>query len=250
MAELHRGGGQACGGRVTQVLAQRAGRAISLRPERLVSTMPLGSLVRALVPSAPPHVLQAAQSLRHRDFLIVTLVVRAKEIFPDNWLYIHDPQFRVGRVQNFRNWSVEMVADPELTTLGMEYFCSRGDELWELKDDALIRLATREMVSLGFAPETQVEGGFVIRQPNAYPVYDDDYAGHVSVVRDYLAGFENLATVGRSGMHRYNNQDHSMISAMSAVHQLLGKGAACPWTVNTEKSGHEERAQEPCVRER
>lgn len=180
----------------------------------------------------------------------MTLVVRAKEIFPDNWLYIHDPQFRVGRVQNFRNWSVEMVADPELTTLGMEYFCSRGDELWELKDDALIRLATREMVSLGFAPETQVEGGFVIRQPNAYPVYDDDYAGHVSVVRDYLAGFENLATVGRSGMHRYNNQDHSMISAMSAVHQLLGKGAACPWTVNTEKSGHEERAQEPCVRER
>jgi len=232
-------------GRVTQVLIERDGSPVYVEPQEVVSTMPIGTLVRALRPAAPAPVLHAAASLKHRDFLIVTLAVRAQGLFPDNWIYIHDPEYRVGRIQNFRNWSADMVAEPDMTTLGMEYFCSRGDDLWTLDDEELVKLATREMAALGLAKASAVEGGFVIRQLDAYPVYDATYAEHLAVVREYLGTFTNLATVGRSGMHRYNNQDHSMLSAMTAVHRMLGQEDSDPWTVNTERSNHEEQVLKP-----
>ena len=234
-------------GKVTEVLILKEGQTVGVEADEIVSTMPLGHLIRALRPQPPEEVLTASNNLKHRDFLIVTLAVRAQNLFPDNWLYIHDPQYKVGRVQNFRNWSVEMVGDPELSTLGMEYFCSRGDSLWEMTDEELIRLATEEMASLGLAAADAVKNGMVIRQLNAYPVYDSTYAENLAIVRRYLETLTNLATVGRSGMHRYNNQDHSMLSAMAAVQRMLGDPNADPWAVNTERSGHEEQVLKSSV---
>jgi protoporphyrinogen oxidase len=195
--------------------------------------------VHRLDPLPPEEVLVAARGLKYRDFLIVALIVNRDRLFPDNWLYIHSPSFRVGRIQNFKNWSLAMVPDPDKTCLGMEYFCSEGDDLWEMPEEQLIDLATEEIIDLNLGVKPgDVEDGCVIRQRKAYPVYDGEYRQHLQVLQDYITTFENLQTVGRNGMHRYNNQDHSMLTAMLAVKNILGEDHDL-WNVNVERSYQE-----------
>jgi protoporphyrinogen oxidase len=228
------------GGRATSVVMRDAAGVVELPASHVITSMPLPELIRKLDPPAPPHVRAAAEKLTFRDFILVGLIVRAPRLFPDNWIYVHSPDVKVGRIQNFGNWSEAMVPDPSNTTsLGMEYFCTRGDALWEMSDDALVGLAKKELTALGLAHGAEATDGYVIRQEKAYPVYDAEYAEHVKTIRTYLATFANLQTVGRNGMHRYNNQDHSMLTAMLAVQNIYG-GRHDLWNVNVERSYHEE----------
>jgi protoporphyrinogen oxidase len=219
------------------------GSTYEVEPEHVVNSMPITHLVTRLDPAPPDAVVVAAHGLKYRDFLIVTLIVDAPDLFPDNWIYIHDSSVQVGRIQNFKNWSPEMVPDPSKTCLGMEYFCTRGDGVWNASDDELIELAQRELETIGLAGGARVVGGTVIRQPMAYPVYDGTYKANLDIVRGYLEGFENLQTTGRAGMHRYNNQDHSMLTALLAARNVLSDHDGAPhdlWDVNVERSYHED----------
>ena len=164
--------------------------------------------------------------------------------FPDNWIYIHSPEVQVGRIQNFRSWSEAMSPEKDRSSIGMEYFCQEGDELWTMDNAALIAKAGAELEHLGLGKATNVVDGTVIRQPKAYPVYDGDYREALDMIRGWLSGFSNLQVVGRNGMHRYNNQDHSMLTAMLAVQNVLG-GAHDLWTVNVEKEYHEDVEASP-----
>lgn len=207
----------------------------------VVSSMPLGELVAAMNPPAPPAVRAAAADLRYRDFLTVALVVPREYGFPDNWIYIHDPAVAVGRIQNFGSWSPHLVKDGR-TCLGLEYFVNQGDRLWTMPDDDLVRLARLELDTLGLVPTDRVEIGYVVRQPKAYPVYDQAYQRHVQTIRDWLArAVPNVHPVGRNGMHRYNNADHSMLTAQLTVRNMLGATPAHDvWAVNVEQDYHEE----------
>lgn len=236
------------GMRIDRVIAEKrtrtGGETFEVAGDNFVSSMPVSALVKRLDPPAPPEVIEAANGLKYRDFLIVPIVVDIKSLFPDNWIYIHSPEFRVGRIQNFKNWSPAMVPDPSKTCLGMEYFCSEGDDIWERDDAELIKLASEEIVGLGLVPDIKlVEDGTVIRQKKAYPVYDGDYRQHLAVLQDYMEGFENLQTVGRNGMHRYNNQDHSMLTGLLAAKNILGEQHDL-WGINTERSYHEDFTKE------
>ena len=190
-------------------------------------------------PAAPQSVLDAARGLRYRDFLTVALVLDGADPFPDNWIYIHEPSVRVGRIQNFRSWSPWMVPDPDKACVGLEYFCFAGDDLWTMDDDALVALAAGELERLRLAPAASVDRGFAIRVPKAYPIYDADYAERVETIRSWLDGIENLQQVGRNGLHRYNNSDHSMLTAMRAVDNLLTGADHDIWAVNAESVYHE-----------
>jgi protoporphyrinogen oxidase len=205
----------------------------------VISSMPLPELVQAMRPAAPPAVLAAAAALSHRDFLTVALVVPASAGFADNWIYVHEPGVRVGRVQNYGSWSPHLVKDGR-TCLGLEYFVSRGDDLWEAADDQLVALATAELERLALVPPGQVETGYVVRVPHAYPVYDEGYDERVEVLRRWLAEVApGVHPVGRNGMHRYNNQDHSMLTAMLTVENLVAGTVHDVWTVNVEEDYHE-----------
>jgi len=211
------------GNRITAALLQSKGERRTIRADHYVSSMPVPELMARMDPLPPDGVMEACRQLRYRAFILVGLIVDGAELFPDNWIYVHSPDVSVGRVQNFKNWSMEMVPDPAKSSLGMEYFCTEGDELWRLPDVELIELAARELAELGLAKGAPVETGIVIRQPRAYPVYDDKYRAHLEVIRRFLAGLDNLQTVGRNGMHRYNNQDHSMLTGMLAIRNLTGE---------------------------
>ena len=187
--------------------------------------------------------LRAANGLRYRDYLTVVLIVKREHVFPDNWIYIHTPGVQVGRIQNFNNWSKAMVPDEGRTCLGMEYFCFEGDGLWTSSDADLVKLATRELGELGLADPTRVVDGTVVRMPKAYPVYDASYREHLDNVRAFIDPIPNLHTVGRNGMHKYNNQDHSMLTAMMAVENMHGASHDV-WAVNVEQEYHEERADD------
>jgi protoporphyrinogen oxidase len=205
----------------------------------LISSMPIGTLARAMEPAAPEYVLEAARSLRFRDFLIVGLIVDRDHLFPDNWIYIHSPEVRVGRIQSFKNWSPDMVSREGQSFIGLEYFVNRDDDLWSMPDEELVTLGAAEAERIGlFAPD-EVLAGTVVRQPKAYPVYDSEYEGHLKVLRDWLDGFENLFTVGRNGQHRYNNQDHSMLAGLYAARNVAGAELDL-WSINEELSFHEE----------
>jgi len=228
------------GSRVNRVIAEQNGVPAIFEGNHFISSMPVTKLLQLMHPAPPEAVLQAARSLKYRDFLIVALMIDAPTLFPDNWIYIHSPEFQVGRIQNFKNWSPEMVPDASKTCLGMEYFCSQGDPLWETSDADLIHLASREVRGLGLVqPDMTLEDGTVIRQRKAYPVYDAEYRQHLQVIQDYLSHFENLQTVGRNGLHRYNNQDHSMLTGLLAARNLMGEQHPL-WDVNTERSYYEE----------
>ena len=199
-----------------------------------ISSMPMRELIQKFKPQPPAHVLKAASELDYRDFLIVALIVNKKDLFPDNWIYIHDPNVKVGRIQNFKNWSPYMVPDPEKSCIGLEYFCFEGDGLWKMPDEKLFELAEYELEFLGLAQAVDVEDGVVVRMPKAYPVYDHQYKQHLRVIRDYLGTIDNLQTVGRNGMHRYNNMDHSMQSGILAAENVLGADHDL-WEINEDE---------------
>ena len=227
------------GSHITQIIAKRGNQVFSLTGDQFINSMPVSALVHRLDPLPPESVLAAARGLKYRDFLIVSLIINRRHLFPDNWLYIHSPDFSVGRIQNFKNWSPHMVPDANKTCLGMEYFCSEGDRLWEMSEQELLQLASEEVVrlKLGVAPE-DIEDGCVIRQRKAYPVYDGEYRRHLEVLQNYISSFDNLQTVGRNGMHRYNNQDHSMLTSLLAARNIVGENHDV-WNVNVERSYHE-----------
>jgi protoporphyrinogen oxidase len=228
-------------GRVTGL---EAGGVTFADPDSVISSLPLREVVRMARPPAPPEVIEAANGLRYRDFLTVALVVDGEDLFPDNWIYIHEPSVRVGRIQNYRSWSPWMVPDPEKACVGLEYFCFAGDDLWTMNDDDLVELAATELEQLGLAPKSKVERGFATRVPKAYPIYDADYASRVAVIRSWLEGIENLQQVGRNGLHRYNNSDHSMLTAMRAVDNLVGGMEHDIWAVNADSVYHETHSED------
>jgi protoporphyrinogen oxidase len=202
--------------------------------------MPFSQLLRIMEPSPPAEVLDAADHLSFRDFLTIALVVPEKYSFPDNWIYIHDPGVKVGRIQNFGSWSPYLIKEGR-TCLGLEYFVNEGDDLWTMADDDLVELGKRELTKLGLVDAGKVEAGYVVRMPKAYPVYDEHYKHHLRVMRDWLeAHAPNVHPVGRNGMHKYNNQDHSMYTAMLSVENILGADHDV-WTVNVEEEYHEEK---------
>jgi protoporphyrinogen oxidase len=197
--------------------------------------------MNAITPKPTDAALTAANKLRYRDFLIVALILKDREIFSDNWIYIHDPSVKVGRIQNFKSWSPELVPVAGTSCYGLEYFCFENDGTWAMADADLIALAKREIEALKLAKGADVLDGCVVRQKKAYPVYDDDYSAHVLTVRKELdAHFPNLHLVGRNGMHMYNNQDHAMMTAMLAVENIVaGKPVYDLWQVNQDAEYHE-----------
>lgn len=212
-------------------------RVISAR--HAISSAPMRELAARLHPL--PATSLNAKELRYRDFLTVALKIKADDLFPDNWIYIHDSKVKVGRIQNFRSWSPEMVPDDSVACVGLEYFCFEGDGLWSMADQDLIDLAARELAILGLVSAEQVIGGAVVRQEKAYPVYDGDYADHVAAMRAELeAAHPSLHLVGRNGMHRYNNQDHAMMTAMLTAENILaGSRVYDVWCVNEDAEYHE-----------
>ena len=209
--------------------------------DHVISSMPLSQLVLRMDPPAPAHVRKAAEDLGYRDFLTVALVVPESDGFPDTWIYVHTPGVHVGRVQNFASWSPYMVKDG-WTCLGLEYFVNEGDELWSMPDEKLVELARRELELTGLAKSHAVEAGYVVRMPKAYPVYDEDYRRNVDIIREWIAAeAPNVHPVGRNGMHKYNNQDHSMFTAMLTAENIIaGADDHDVWSVNVEQDYHEE----------
>ena len=212
---------------------------VQLRAKDAISSAPMRQLSQRIHP-LPATSLQAG-NLKYRDFLTVALMVKSEDLFPDNWIYIHDDRVQVGRVQNFRSWSPEMIPDDDMACVGLEYFCFEGDGLWSSSDDDLVAQATKEMEILGLCDPAKVTGGVVVRQEKAYPVYDDDYEANVDAMRRELeAKFPSLHLVGRNGMHRYNNQDHAMMTAMLTVENILaGERIYDTWCVNEDAEYHE-----------
>jgi protoporphyrinogen oxidase len=212
-----------------------------IEAEHVISSAPIRQLAQGITPHLSGTALAASQALRYRDFLTVALMLKERSVFGDNWIYIHDPSVKVGRVQNYKSWSPEMVPDPSLTCYGLEYFCFEGDGLWAAQDSELIELAKRELNAIGVAAPEDVVDGCVVRQAKAYPVYDDDYAINVQAVREELeARFPTLHLVGRNGMHKYNNQDHAMMTAMLCTENILaGKPLYDLWRVNQDAEYHE-----------
>ena len=234
VSAIHLADGQATG--VT--LARADGSTVQQPASAVISSMPMNALVKALDPPPPEEVRQAGTDLHYRDYLTVALVVPEDKGFPDNWIYIHAPDVKVGRIQNYGRWSPYMVKEGR-TCLGLEYFVFEGDELWTSSDEALIERGKRELASLGLVAPGDVEVGYVVRVPKAYPYYDLEYKANVAVIAKYLeAEAPNVHLVGRNGMHKYNNQDHSMYTAMLTVQNILG-GHHDIWAVNVDEEYHE-----------
>jgi len=228
-------------GRVKSIVLGTNGDSTELSVDAVLSSIPLVDLVLSLDPLPPQKVVTAAARLRYRDLCLVALIIDDETPFPDNWIYLHDPGTRAGRVQNFGAWSESMVR-PGTTCLGVEYFCFEGDEIWELPGQEAVALAKRELGRIGLIDPARVVDGVKVRVPRAYPMYDSNYQESLPVVREYLRGFENLRTFGRNGLHRYNNQDHSMWTAILATLDLLDGGGHDVWSVNTDAEYHEEGA--------
>jgi hypothetical protein len=227
------------GGRAVALRVREADAEYAVRAEHVISSMPVRELVRCLEPAPPTDVLAAAERLRYRDFLTVGLIVAREDLFPDNWIYIHSDEVRVGRIQNYGNWSPSMVPEPGRTSLGLEYFVNEGDELWSMSDAELIALGGVECERLGLVSAGEVVDGTVIRMRKAYPVYDAEYGEAMATIRRWLAGIPNLQAIGRNGQHRYNNQDHSMLTGVYAARNVVG-GSYDVWDVNVEPEYHEE----------
>ena len=224
------------------VTARTAGGATEeFRGEHLISSMPMRQLVAQIEPPLPEAAVRSGNSLRYRDFLTVGLILRERNRFNDNWIYIHDPNVKMGRLQNYKSWSPEMVPDPDYCCYGLEYFCNEGDGLWTRSDAGLIALGANELEQVGLGSASDVVDGCVIRQPKAYPVYDDDYQRHVGIIRRELQTHcRNLHLVGRNGMHKYNNQDHAMMTALLAARNILaGENKYDVWSVNEDGEYHE-----------
>ena len=224
-------------GIVTEVIAGDQ----TLTPSYVISSLPLRTTVGITEPEAPVEVRDAARGLRYREFLTVLLVIKGDDLFPDNWIYIHQPGVRVLRIQNFKSWSPWMVPNDEDASIGMEYFCFEGDDFWNMADDDLVKMASQEIEKLKLAKAADVKFGFVERVHKAYPIYDEKYAERVQTIRGWLeSNTKNLTQVGRNGLHRYNNSDHSMLTAMRAVDNITLGTRHDIWSVNVESVYHEE----------
>jgi protoporphyrinogen oxidase len=222
-------------GYVTHITAiDSSGRLHQQEGSHFFSSLPLPDLLKAMDPQPPQAVLEAVEKLRFRDFLTVCLVVNRRDVFPDQWIYVHDKEVRVARIQNYKNWSIDMVPNPKITTLGMEYFCFENDALWSASDYELRRIATKEAVALRLVKEAEVTDAIVVRMPKAYPIYDEQYRQNLFMVSTFLMTVPNLQPIGRNGMHRYNNQDHSMMTALLSSKNILGEGAYDIWSVNND----------------
>jgi protoporphyrinogen oxidase len=228
------------GNRIESVIVSHDGKEQEFAANYFISSMPVTEFIRKLTPPPPAEVLEAANHLSYRDFLTVCLIVNQPHLFNDNWIYVHDPDVQVGRIQNFKNWSPDMVPDSTKTSLGLEYFCNEGDELWNAPDEELIELGKRELDRIGLARYADVIDGSVFRVEKAYPVYDSTYREHLGVIRNYIDTLDNFQTIGRNGLHRYNNQDHAMLTGMLAVRNLLYNEKNDLWIVNAEQEYHEE----------
>ena len=241
LQSIHLRGGAAA----SVTVADRSGNKSELAVSHVISSIPMGRLVESLDPPPPPDVLKAAGALHYRDYLTVALVVPKSAGFPDNWIYIHATDVQVGRIQNFGSWSPDMVKQGR-TCLGLEYFVFEGDELWNSSDEDLVAKATRELASLGLVGSEDVEVGYVVRVPKAYPYYDFEYRSNVEIIRSHLADVApNVHLVGRNGMHKYNNQDHSMYTAMLTVENILFGAGHDIWSVNVEEEYLEQIAGPP-----
>jgi protoporphyrinogen oxidase len=228
-------------GRAVAVVAEKDGVTTEYPADHVVSSMPFPLLLRAMDPPVPPEVQAAADGLAFRDFLSVALVVPAGKVpWTDNWIYIHAPEVKTLRVQNFGSWSPYMVSEGH-NVLGLEYTVTEGDEWWTAPDDELIEKGKAELELLGLVDAADVEAGYVVRMPKAYPVYDAAYQRNVEVLRGWLTeNAPNVHAVGRNGMHRYNNQDHSMYTAMLTVENIVDGADHDIWAVNVEEEYHEE----------
>jgi protoporphyrinogen oxidase len=235
---------EVAGGKVVAVRCATPDGDVRIEAQHVISSMPVRTLVKSIDPPVPDDVRTSGDGLRYRDFLVVALMLEQEDIFPDNWIYIHTPGLQVGRIQNFNNWSRAMIPEEGKTCLGMEYFCFEGDGLWTTPDDELVALATEELGALGIADHTKVFDGAVIRQPKAYPVYDGAYSDHLDKAREYLDPIPNLHLIGRNGMHKYNNQDHSMLTAVMTIANMRG-ARHDTWAVNTDFEYHETQKLEP-----
>ena len=228
------------GGRVRSVRVRDArGNAYDVKGDQFLSSMPIRTLLRCLDPLPPSEVIDAGESLRYRDFLTVALIIDREDVFPDNWIYIHSDEVKVGRIQNFKNWSPDMVPDPRRTALGLEHFVQENDDVWSMDDADLVDLGRREVAWLNLVSAHEVIDGAVVLMPKAYPVYDGSYQAALLVIREWLTGIENLQLIGRNGQHRYNNQDHSMMTAVYASRNIIGERHDI-WDVNVEGDYHEE----------
>jgi protoporphyrinogen oxidase len=206
----------------------------------VLSSTAIAKLIPAIAPPLPAEALQAATSLKYRDFITVVLILKDQNKFDDNWIYIHDPSVKVGRVQNFKSWSPYMVPDASMACYGLEYFCFEGDGMWTSTDDELIALGTREIEQIGLAKGQEITDGYVVRQRKAYPVYDHFYADNIEIIKKHLKNYPGLYLMGRNGMHKYNNQDHSMMTAMLAAKNIIaGEELFDLWNVNQDAEYHE-----------
>jgi protoporphyrinogen oxidase len=226
-------------GRVTSVTTRRNGDEYEHRVDGVLTSLALRDLIAMLDPAAPAQVVEAAKRLRYRDLVVVALITSEEEPFPDNWIYVHDPETRAGRVQNYGAWSAAMVK-PGTTCLGVEYFCFEGDDIWQMQDEQAVDFAKSELARIGLIDPSKVFDGVKVRVPKAYPMYDANYEEAVAIIREYLDEFENLETFGRNGLHRYNNQDHSMWTAILATLNLVDDANHDVWSVNVEAEYIEE----------
>jgi len=228
------------GSAIENILVSSNGHQETLSGSAFISSMPVKEFIEKIDPPPPQPVVEAARRLRFRGLIVVCLIVKRPDLFPDNWIYIHDPAVKVGRIQNYKNWSPAMAADASKTSLGMEYFATPGDELWSMSDAGLIELAKTEISRIGLAAAADVEDGCVVRAPEAYPVYDADYRAALATVREFVDGLENFQTIGRNGLHRYNNQDHAMMTGILAARNVALAERNDLWSVNTDSEYHEE----------
>jgi protoporphyrinogen oxidase len=226
--------------RVLGVTIEQDGKTEFIGADQVISSMPVTEFIKKLDPPAPDEVLRAAGQLKYRDFLTVCLIVDQAELFLDNWIYVHEPEVKVGRIQNFKNWSPAMLPDQSKTSLGLEYFCNEGDELWCANDADLIELGKHELEKIGLVPSRLVEDGCVFRVPKSYPVYDSEYRDCLAIIKTFIGGLANAQTVGRNGLHRYNNQDHAMLTGLFAARNAVLGETNDLWNVNVDQEYHEE----------
>jgi protoporphyrinogen oxidase len=226
-------------GRVERLTTVSADGRTDHAVDHLISSMPLSDIPLMMDPMPPRDVIDAAQGLKYRSILTVNLLIQQADIVPDTWIYIHDPDVRAGRLQLYKNWSPEMVPDQSWSSVGLEYFVFEGDALWSMNDERLIEIAKRDLLKLGLVGAEKVHDGFVARYAKAYPVYNEGYRERVETIRAHLSTISNLVCVGRYGQFRYNNMDHSIMTALLGARRLLGE-AVDPWSVNEEAEYHEE----------
>lgn len=229
------------GDRILEIITKTRDGEQSFAGTDFISTMPITDLVLAMDPPAPEQVRMIAEGLSYRSIITVNLLVNREQLLPDTWIYVHSPEVKVGRIQCYKNWSPYMVPDPGKSSLGLEYFATEGDELWTMPDEELGKLGVEEIDRLGLCTKEDIIDHFVVRMAKAYPVYDSAYVKGFDTLKEWVQTLKNIQPCGRYGMFRYNNADHSILSAMYAVRSLLGERGFDVWSVNTEEEYHEEK---------